>query len=469
VIEKGGRSLILAHRGELIDQAVNTLDRIGVEAGIEKAGSYARSAYDVDCVVATVQTMQGDRLKTWNEDHFKLIIIDEAHHATATTYQRIIKHFRSALVLGVTATADRADESKLADVFESVAYEMSLWHAMTAEPPGPYLCRLKIVQCDVDIDLRSIRTTGGDFNQGDLEEIITPLIETLANAIRQEVGDRSTLVFTPDVGSAQAMATALQSMGLRADWISGDSKDRAWKLAKYQSGETQILANCALLTEGFDAPRTAAIVLCRPTKSRPLFSQMVGRGTRLSPGKTDCLVIDFNYITSKLDLVKPVDLFDTTHTDEDVLQIADEILKTGKDKDLLAAIEKATEENERRKVLRIKAREKQIRYKRVSYDPLAVSEVLGIPTRGFKDAVIHKATPKQVELLKRFKVDDPEGMSQTRARTMLDVLFHRSKAGLATVKQVSWCVKLGMNPSDARAMTFDDASAFLDAKFKRGA
>lgn len=465
VVERGGRVLVLAHRKELIDQAVNTMDRIGIECGVERAESYARAAFDPDVVVATVQTMQGDRLASWPHDHFRLIVVDEGHHATAASYQAVLGRFSRTPILGVTATADRADGAEMSEVFESVAFEMSLWDAMTAPDPGPYLSRLQFVQCDVDIDLKDIRTTGGDFNQADLEAAIRPLIDTLANAIRQEATGRSTLIFTPDVGSAQAMATAMQSMGLSADFVSGVCPDRAAKIERYQAGATQFLASCSLLTEGFDAPRTAAIGLCRPTKSRPLFAQMAGRGTRLFAGKENCLLIDFNYLTRKHDLVRPVDLFDTTHADEDVLGIAQEIARKNKGKDLVDAIEEAQAENEARKVLRIKAKEREVRYRRVSYDPLSVGDVLGVPRRGTKDAVIHKATPAQVAALTRFKVEGAEGMSRARASTMLDLLCRRAKAGLATFKQVAWAIKEGVEPAQARAMTFAEASAFLDSKF----
>ena len=152
-IEKGNKVLILAHRGELIDQAAEKLCTLGVDAQIEQASSYARSVWEPDCVVGTVQTLRGKRLESWPRDYFRLIVTDEAHHATADTYQAIYEHF-NALHLGVTATADRADEDSLSDVFESVAYEYSLWDAMRAPHPGPYLCRLTFVQCDLQIDLR---------------------------------------------------------------------------------------------------------------------------------------------------------------------------------------------------------------------------------------------------------------------------------------------------------------------------
>jgi superfamily II DNA or RNA helicase len=462
VVERGGRVLILAHRDELITQAVNKLDRLGVECGVEKAESRARAIWEPDVVVATVQTMQRKRLESWPSDYFRLLVCDEAHHATADTYRRVRKHFAGALYLGVTATADRADETNLGEVFESIAYELSLWDAMTAPRPGPYLCRLKFVQCDVDIDLRDIRTTAGDFNQADLEETIRPLVETLANAIRQEIGGRKTLVFTPDVGSAQAMATAMASLGLRAEWVSGDDPMRKDKIERLANGDIQVLCNCALLVEGFDEPSIAAIALCRPTKSRALYSQMVGRATRLYPEKSDALLIDFNYLTAKHDLVRPVELFDTTGMDSETQDLADEMARAEKGQDLLDVIAKAETERQRRQVLRITARERNLTYRKVSYDPLSVFDTLGIPWRGNKDAVINRATPGQIAALQKFGIEDAPNLSKTRAATLLDYTISRAKQGLASPKQVSWLIANHVEPEVARAMTRQEASEALD-------
>lgn len=464
-VEKGGRVLIIAHRGELIEQAANTLERVGIIAGIEKAESYARASYDPDVVVGTVQTFQGKRLASWDPEYFRLIIFDEAHHATADSYQNIIKHFSKAFILGVTATPDRADKSRLTKVFKSVAYEMSIWEAMTAPDPGPFLSRIKFVQCDVGIDLRSIRTTAGDLNQADLEEAIRPHIDTLANSIRQEVGDRSTLCFTPDVGSAMAMATALQSLGLSADWISGDSADRAEKLMKYKSGEIQILANCALLTEGFDAPRTAAIALCRPTKSRSLFSQMIGRGTRLYPGKENCLVIDFNFLTEKHDLVRPADLFDGPEADPEVLDIADKIMREAPGKDLLDAIEQAREDKEekekQRRIIQIKAQERQVKYRRVAYDPLSTANMLGIPMK-VSTAVFEPPTYAQCSEAEKFGIRNPGSITKRLLGKLLSELRARRRQGLASQKQVRYLISKGFAPEVAREMSFSQASEALD-------
>lgn len=465
-VVKDGKVLVLAHRGELIEQAANTLERVGIIPGIEKAGSYARAAFDPDVVVATVQTMQRDRLESWPSDHFRLVIVDEAHHATATSYQKILSHFDTARVLGVTATPDRADDDSIADVFDSIAYEMNIWDGMTASEPGPYLCRLKFVQCDVEIDLRDIRTTAGDFNLADLEARIAPMIDTLANAIRQEIDDRKTLIFTPDVGSAMAMATALQSMGLNADWVAGSSLDRDEKIKRYKDGKTQILANCNLLTEGFDAPGTSAIVLCRPTKSRPLYAQQVGRGTRLAPGKSDCLLVDFNYLTAEHELVRPADLFDSMGTDAETLKIVNEMVKEKKGLDLVDVVEQARATQEERQILRVQAREREVKYRRVSYDPLAAADTLGIPNRGPVSATHNPPTPKQAEVLKKFGVENAESLSKRRASGMIDVLIARSKQGLATMKQVSWLISKGVEPAAARSMNFEEASASLDQFFR---
>lgn len=460
-VQEGGRALVLAHRGELIEQAFEAMVRLGLDPAIEKAQQYARAMCDPSVVIATVQTLQRDRLAGWPTDYFSLVVTDEAHHATADTYRRIYSHFGDALHLGVTATADRSDETFLGDVFQSVAYDMSLWEAMTAPSPGPYLCRLRFVQCDVGIDLRDIRTTGGDFNQGDLEEAIRPHVEALANAIRQEVGDRQTLVFTPDVGSAQAMATAVDSLGLKARWSSGDDPDRKAKVAEYKSGEIQVLANCNLFTEGFDAPRTSAVVLCRPTKSRPLYAQMVGRGTRLAPNKTDCLIVDFNWLTRDHDLVVPVELFDTTHTDSEVLDIAREMMTRQRGLDLVDILEEASTEQRRRKVLRIAAKQREMRYRKVVYDPVSTMEVLGVPVRREAKSMQGTATSGQQDALRRFGIEGVETMSKRSASMLLDQLITRAKQGLATQKQVAHLIRLGYDPAEARSLRREEASAEL--------
>ena len=216
----------------------------------------------------------------------------------------------------------------------------------------------------------------------------------------------------------------------RAEAVWGNDPEREKKIEKFHKGEINILCNCALLTEGFDCKDVSAIVLCRPTKSRPLYAQMVGRGTRIATDKDNCLIVDFDYLTAKHDLVKPVELFDTTHTDAEMLEIAMQMVHADKDLPLDEAIEKASRAKEERAKIRVVARQRSLKYGRVSYDPIAISDTLGMPWRGTGDLSINKATQGQIDLLKKFGVENADTMSKTRAKTMIDFLIQRRNQGL---------------------------------------
>lgn len=466
VVERGRRVLILAHRDELIQQAVEKLDFLGVEAAIEQGSEYARAIYEPDVVVGTVQTLQGKRLASWDPDYFWLIIIDEAHHATSKTYRNILKHFSGARVLGVTATPDRADGEDLGQVFESVAYDkFTLWDAMTAPPPGPYLSRLIFDQADIDIDLRDLRPSKEDFTDADLAARIGPMVEELSREIKKRIEDRPTVIFTPGVKVAQGMATALESLGLNFTWSSGDDPNRELKVKALKAGDFQGVCNDSLFTEGFDWPECSAVVLLRPTKSRNLYSQQVGRGTRLASGKLNCKLVDFNYLTSTHDLVVPTELFDSPSMDSEVGTIAAKMAKGQKGVDLLTVMERAKAEHKRQQVLRIKAREGKTRARWVSYDPLSVFDSMGLAWRGPKDPVKNRATERQASLLRdSFKVADADNLSKARASTLISFLMQRRKAGLATHPQVQTLISLGMEPEAARALGIREASAEIDAR-----
>jgi superfamily II DNA or RNA helicase len=462
-LEKGGRVLFVAHTSELIEQAADKFERCGILASIEKAGQHARSLYDPDCVIGSVQTLRNDRLESWPKDYFNLLIYDEVHHSVAPKNAEILRHFDRARVLGITATPDRADEEMLATIFESVAHEMTIWDAMTAPPPGPWLSRLVFTQCDVGIDLRGLRKGEDDFSLSDLESRIAPMVGTLANAIRQEIEDRQTLVFTPQVASSQAMASALASLGFRADWVSGDDPERSTKIKRFKEGDSQILVSCALLTEGFDCPSVSAIVLCRPTQSRAVFSQMIGRGTRLYPGKDCCIVIDFDFLTQRMSLVRPADLFDGMTADPAFFEIAGEILQRPGRHDILEVVEQAREEHERREILRIRTRERQVQYhRRITYDPLAMAETLGVPMRGAVEARFDPPTEAQCNFARKLKIDNPESMSRRRLSRLIEVVKARIAAKLATARQIDALVAHGVAPAVARKMSLETASAKLD-------
>jgi len=479
--EQGKRTLVLAHRGELITQAVEKLSHIGLVCEKEMASHDAFCQPDCHATIATVQTLQRNRLKRWPADHFDLIITDEAHHATAGSYQKIYEHFWKAKHVGVTATADRGDKINLGGVFESVAYEMLLWDAVHYHNPetneiDPMLSRLSAVQVDTQIDLRNIRTTAGDYNQAELEAAIRPFIEVLANETKKAIGDRPTLVFTPDVGSAQAMASALASLGLKADYVHGADPRRDEKIAAFQRQEIKVLCNCALLTEGFDAPHVAAVVLCRPTKSRALYCQMVGRGTRLAPGKTDCLIVDFSWLVRKHDLVKPADLVTDPKMDKRTKEILDEIVGAHEEIDIMEAVktakdlkEKEDHEKEEARRIKLQVRERDFDCKRFKIEFVSCDEWLGVKTTPKVSKWVPTATDGQLSMMERFKIDAPAGISRDHASKLIQAAIERKDKGLATLKQMRLIHKKCPNLSreEIQGMRFTEASEIITAIAER--
>jgi superfamily II DNA or RNA helicase len=481
---KGGRVLILAHRDELIQQAANKLaESAGIVAAIEKAKHQARRDWSLmhgaepPVVVASVQTMRGDRLKSWPRDYFTLIVIDEAHHSPAKSYVDILDHFARARVLGVTATPDRADGIDLGEVFHSddgkPAYEYSLREAIDQE----YLVPIRTVRLDVGVDLSDIMTTRrGDFSPEELEELIGPHVETLANAVIPEIGKEPTIVFTPDTGSAEGFASALRSpdFGIAAEAVSYlNPEHRRKAVERFLKRETQVIVNCCILLEGFDAPPTSRIVMCRPTKSRTLYAQAIGRGTRLSPGKHECVVIDFTWGADTHQLIKPAHLLATPEDPLELFALVEEMTKENPEMELAEAVDRGREEieNRRRRTLEVEARRKAVRvFERREFDPVGVraERLLGVidaeaaPDAPRKDRDGPRATEKQAAALAKFGFPGAETWSRKRASNLLDALIGRAKEGKATWKQLQYAVALGMDIGSAREASRTDVSQFID-------
>jgi superfamily II DNA or RNA helicase len=462
IAENNKRVLVLAHREKLVEQAVEKLDMLGVEAGVEMADRYARAAMEPDVVVASVPSLKGARLESFPPDHFWLVVTDEAHHAPAEGYQRIYRHFAPARHLGATATADRRDgQGLVGPIFEDFV------EPITAPPPGPYLSRIRIKTIrEVVIDLRGFRKGKDDFSDSFLAERIGPMAEFLANHIKKHIGDRPTMAFTPDVATAQAMASALEGVGVTADWTEGGDPDAKHKIAKLEEGRTQVLVNCMVYTEGADIPCLAAIVLLRPTKSRPLMAQMIGRGTRLHAGKENCLILDFPCLTDRMEVVVPVELFDAEAQDPEVVEIAKGIVKDGAAEDdgvdLIDAVRQSRQEASRRQALRVEAREREVAGRWVEVDPVAAFDVLGV---GYRPAGPRSrpASEKQVALMRKLKIPGAERMSRAQASTILDVTFSRMKAGLATTPMVKLLMRKGVGVEEARSLSFEEARSRLDS------
>ncbi|MBN2371768.1 MAG: DEAD/DEAH box helicase [Vicinamibacteria bacterium] len=312
---RGGRSLILAHRDELISQAAAKVRDVWPEArpGVIKA---EQNDVNADVVVASVQTVsRPSRLERLiDAGGFETVVIDEGHHSTADSYRRVLDGVRSfeadgPLTLGVTATAFRSDGESLGDVFEAVVYEAGILPMIEAG----YLCDVRAKRIKLEADF-GFHLRAGDYA---INEVADELMKAdapkhAAGAYLEHAAGRKALVFTPTVEVAHAMAEAFRAQGVACEALDGGTPDdeRRAILSRLKSGETAVVSNCAVLTEGFDEPSIDCIVIARPTRSKGLYCQMVGRGTRIHPGKEDMLILDLVGVTGRHDLMTAAKLFD---------------------------------------------------------------------------------------------------------------------------------------------------------------
>lgn len=297
------RMLVLAHRSELLDQAAQKIHAANplMDVEVEQADRSAR--HDTPIVVASVPTIGRSgsrRIQKWQPDYFDVIVVDEAHHATASTYLNIFRYFGAGrdggpLLLGVTATPERGDNTPLANVFNRIVYEMPV----TAGIEQGYLCRIVARRVSTQTDLREVTTRLGDFAEGELAKAVNTDKRNsfIISAIEDHAADRKCiLVFAADIAHVQTLTKQLQDRGFAADGVTSltEAHTRNQIKRRAESGELRVLVNCGVYTEGFDLPRVDCIVMARPTKSRPLYLQMLGRGTRPSPatGKENLLVLD---------------------------------------------------------------------------------------------------------------------------------------------------------------------------------
>ena len=297
---RGKRTLFLHHRRELRGQTLAKFQDFGLSPEVEEASSRA-CKQSLNPVIASVLSLQGSRLRSWPRDAFHLIVTDECHHAEATSYQKIYEHFTDARGhIGVTATVDRHDGKSLLKTYpDGILYSYSLLDAVS----DGWLVRPKAIRLGIRPDLRRCRVIAGDFVASELGVAISDHLADIAESIRVEIGRRRTIVFTPTIASARTLADQLQVVGLQAEAVWGTHPDRDRIIARFRSGDTQVIANVAVLGEGLDVPEVEAVVLCRPTQSRSLYAQMIGRGLRLATGKDLLLVVDFEWLTKRHQLL----------------------------------------------------------------------------------------------------------------------------------------------------------------------
>jgi superfamily II DNA or RNA helicase len=293
--------LVLAHREELLGQARAKLDAaldgrhvVSIERGAQTASA------DAKVLVCSIRSLHEERLaRVVRGRDFGLVIYDECHHAAAEDNMRVLRQLGvfdaswDGTLLGFTATTARGDGKGLDAVFETIAYSRSLPEMIN----DGFLAPLLGFRIATGADLTRVSSSGLDFSGEELSEAVD--IEDrnalVARSIQELARDRRTIAFCVTVNHARHLCIALNRLGVAAGIVYGEmpSEARAGVLADFRKGQIQVLANVAVLTEGFDDPGVSCIAMARPTRSEGLYTQCVGRGTRLHPGKRDCLILDF--------------------------------------------------------------------------------------------------------------------------------------------------------------------------------
>lgn len=508
-----GRVMIVAHRDELIRQAADKVGRIvgetcAIEMGAERSNE--GKLYDKSHVVVTsVQTMsRPNRHARFDPNEFGLIVFDEAHHSVSESYLRIVAHFRqnkSLKLLGVTATPDRADEEALGKLYETVAYEYGIKEAINDGWLVPIQQQLIQVH---GLDFSRCRTTAGDLNQGDLAAIMESekMLHKIVDPTMQIAGDRKTLVFTTSVAHAErACEIANRHKPNCAEWISGETPMdvRRGVLRRYLHDDFQYLFNCAIALEGFDEPSIQVVAMARPTKSRSLYAQAIGRGTRPLPDvvdgiesaedrkaaiagspKPNVLVLDFVGNCGNHKLVHATDVLGIEYNDDELAGALAEIMERseqGQATDVNEAFELAETRREaakRKAEIDEAARQRHWQQEQVRRDA-ALKRCGIIADASFSQRSIdafdvfdvhkrrepgwhkgRKPSPKMLNLLRKAKIPESqlERLSFCEAGQLIKTVTERWDKGMCSYKQAALLRKFGYS----QEYSFTEAKKIID-------
>nr|DAW59984.1 MAG TPA: Chromatin remodeling complex ATPase [Caudoviricetes sp.] len=459
-VKNGDRVLVLAHRGELLEQAADKLDKAtGLRCAVEKAENTCLGSFYRITVGSVQSLMREKRLNKFDKDYFNTIVIDEAHHCISDGYQRVLSYFDKAKVLGVTATPDRGDMKNLGSYFESLAYEYTLPKAIKEG----YLSPIKALTIPLKLDLTGVSQQAGDFKASEIGTALDPYLEQIADEMLKYCKDRKTVVFLPLIKTSQKFTRILQEKGFKAAEVNGDSDNRAQVLEDFENDRYNVLCNSMLLTEGWDCPSVDCVIVLRPTKVRSLYSQMVGRGTRLHPGKENLLVLDFLWHTEKHELCHPASLI---AQNEEVAKAMTKIIEESGCPEDIMEVEKMGEEEvilQREEAL-AKQLEEMRKRKRKLVDPLQFemsiqAEDLSsyIPAFGWE---MSPPSDKQVKTLEKLGIMPDEIDNAGKAKLLLDRLSARRDAGLTTPKQIRFLEQRGFK--NVGTWEFDSARKLID-------
>lgn len=447
----GKKTLFIADAKELVWQAADKIQKwtgqiVDIEMGDRQASPFSQ------VVVATSQSL-ARRLDKYAENDFDLIINDEAHRNTFGLYpSKIFNFFKSAKVLGITATPYRSDKKELGSFYEKISSEISLISLIA----HGYLANVRIKSIPIGIDLRDVRKTAGDYNDADLGLALDPHLMRCAQLLKDNAYNRKTVVFLPLIETSKRFCECCNQIGLHAVHV--DGIDRAAMRSDYQ-----VICNASLLTTGWDEPSIDCVYILRPTMSQVLYSQMVGRGTRICEGKENLLLLDPLFLSDNLSLVRPARLVAASEDEFKAIQTRLDLGEkdlmqaqyNGK-KDLHASMLEKLAAQRRRKERITDAIEFAVSMERddiLDYEPTCYWEKQSI-------------TPKQRELLLKAGIDaEAQGMCKGLACKLIDVIMQRWQLGLATYRMVKLMQKFRV--PNAHLKTFEEAKEILNECMSR--
>lgn len=492
------RALILAHREELIWQAVKRIESFGLEARVEMADLRANESFfsNAPVVVSTIQTQiagnnGNGRMGHFKPDDFALVVVDEAHHATSPSYRKVLNYYQQnpdLKILGVTATPDRADEAALGQVFESVAFDYEILDAINDGWLVPIQQQMVMIE---GLDFSHIKTTAGDLNGGELAAVMEAEknMQGVAAASLDIIGDRRTLVFTSSVKQAEKLAEIFNRHRDRmAGWVCGATpkEDRRRSLKSFHEGDTQVMVNCNVLTEGYDSPDIQVVIQARPTKSRCLYSQQIGRGTRpltgilsgletaeerqraiLNSAKPNLLVVDFVGNSGKHKLITTADILGGK-LDDEVIELAQRRAKTKGIVNMADELNRAQqeirlqiEEAKRKEAARKAHLVAKAEFKTRSVDPFDILDVKPVRARGWDQGKSLTQNQRGVLLRQGININ---GMPYGQQKQLLTAIFKRMNNKMASINQCRILRKRGVK---TETLTFAQASAAIDEIARR--
>lgn len=500
---KTGRIMMIAHREELITQAQDKIERVtGCVSDIEMGKQWA-SAFDVfksDVVVSTVQTQiagrDGGRMNRFDPEEFSLLITDEAHHSVSASWQTVIDYYKQnpkLKVLGLSATPDRLDGKAMGQIFETVAYEYDIKDGIEDGWLTPFEQLSVYVS---GLDYSSVKTTAGDLNGKDLAAVLEfeENLHAIADPTVQLTGDSKTLIFAASVVHAERLTEIInRHKPHSARFVCGKTpKELRRDIVKdFAKKEFQYLVNVGCFTEGFDDPSIMVVVLARPTKSRSLYTQMVGRAGRVltetdidqydsvearreaisNSTKPFATIMDFVGNAGRHKLICPADILGGNYSDE-VVELAKENAakksdETKKPVDVATELQKAEREIAKRHQMAEDAISRDHLLLRAKYSTAKINpfNVLDIDPK--KEKPWHKGMPLttgQKTCLEKFGVNT-DGLTKTHASQIIDTMIKRREAGTCNYKQARCLQKLGY---DVTEMTFKQASATIGALYRVG-